>query len=160
MVACFTSFHKKSKIKERHNEEGGCTQGNQTETMNISYLLLRWWEQTGAFESWSTRTSVKTGFIRRQSCQKECYHVSWNYGSKWLALKKALHFMIIYINAKIAVILLQISKVSPGTHNLSKIMSPSSEPMSPSSKTTHKKSPKLGISFESGSSPKLKKSGL
>ena len=36
-------------------------------------------------------------------------------------------------------------------------MSPSSEPMSPSSKTTH--SPKLGISSESGSSPELKMSG-
>ena len=30
-------------------------------------------------------------------------------------INSALHFMIIYINVKIAVILLQISKVSPGT---------------------------------------------
>ena len=39
MVACFTSFHKKSKIKERHNKEGGWTQGNQTETLNINFLI-------------------------------------------------------------------------------------------------------------------------
>ena len=124
--------------------------------MNISYLLLRWWEQTGAFESWSTRTSVKTGFIRRQSCQKECYHVSWNYGSKWLALKKAWHFMIIYINVKIAVILLQISKVSPGTHLVKNHETAQNQWVS-----VQKQHIVLnwGFSSESGGSPKLKMSG-